>query len=71
MAAEKPKPPKSQSAPSGGFEGYEMSFVRERERPELLHPQSQPAPQHRRGPWIWVVLAVALVLIALLLVLLV
>ena len=82
MAADKPKPPKSQSAPSGGFDGYEMSFVRERQPPEWQQPQTQEpqtgewpaqqqqpwAPPHRRGPWVWLVLAVALTLIAVLLV---
>ena len=82
MAADKPKPPKSQSAPSGGFDGYEMSFVRERQPPEWQQPQTQEpqtgewaVPQQQpwasrksRGPWPLVALAVALLLIAVLVV---
>jgi hypothetical protein len=82
VAADKPKPPKSQSAPSGGFDGYEMSFVRERQRPEWQQPQPQHpqtdewgvqqqeawASRSSRGPRPLVVLAVALLLIAVLVV---
>ena len=82
MAAEKPKPPKSQSAPSGGFDGYEMSFVRERQPPDWQQPQTQEpqtgewavqqqqpwASRKSRRPWLLVGLAVALLLIAVLVV---
>jgi hypothetical protein len=73
VAAHKPKPPKSQSGPSGGFDGYDMSFVREREPPQWQQPSSQqsqwgqaqqqwqPAPHHRRGPWGWVLLVAAII----------
>ncbi len=75
VAADKPKPPNPSSAPPRGFDGYDMSMVRERQPEWQQRPQGQQpspvqqqqsqwgaAPMRARSPRVWLLAAIALCL---------